>query len=726
MTRTIPLLAASLCLLALARPLAAAPPDAKELERNPRTVYFTVGDYQDMLFTPLDSRASIEAAFDVLKNKYGVRRVWWRGGQDEVWGKQFEIREQSRRYARLWDWWKDLQYRVVDTNAIAVQAGRGRGIEVWMAYGLFDNGSQPDAGFGGFPYAAEDRIRIEHPEWAPVNKYGTWRQGGPIEFAYPAARKAMVDYLAKHTVDGGYDGIAFLSYVENYSQRYEDEFGYSQPIVDEFKRRHGVDIRTQPFDRAAWAKLRGEYLTQFMRELHAALAKHGKKIAVSVDGIDPHLPCLWNVEGGVRTVGRLWMDVETWAKEGIVDEINLYYPNTPESMAAAMAVCKGTPAKVSVFGRTRGDLPAGAERIMTVNTDLESGFDWDHYVDWDDENIPPQPPEALESDDVYARRRILTAIHKGKQKASVADVTPLLKDDDIYVRRAALRAVAALKDRSAVPAVGACLKDPENGVRWLAAVVLGQLHAPNAVKTILDAVAGEAGTYQFNFVVAPAVLRDLKKDGKLTDADVQLLVTRTADRNDKVREVAWNLIRSLGLADVPNLEAAALRALKEDQNPYARELALAAMLNIPPRPHVLAAVTAAMRGDADPVVQARAAAALASLARSDGTKPVREQAVKDLVAHFRQYGTGTTRADKDWGWRETGNGLRILAEDGDAALRQLMSQKQDQRLADLAWRVLYLKQEDRFCFVTEEEDRAAHAKHPFLKFESAAAASARD
>src|SRR5688572_26454065 len=116
MMRKILLLAVTLCLLTPARPLAAAPPDAKELERNPRTVYFTVGDFQDMLYTPLDSQASIEAAFDVLKDKYGVRRVWWRGGQDEVWGKQFEIREQNRRYARLWDWWKDLQYRVVNTN----------------------------------------------------------------------------------------------------------------------------------------------------------------------------------------------------------------------------------------------------------------------------------------------------------------------------------------------------------------------------------------------------------------------------------------------------------------------------------------------------------------------------------------------------------------------------------------------------------------------------------
>jgi len=162
-----------------------------------------------------------------------------------------------------------------------VKAAHKRGMEIWMAYGLFDNGSGPDVGFGGFPYAAEDKIRIKHPEWIPVNKYGTWRQGGPIEFCYPGARKAMVDYLSRYVMDRDFDGIAFLTYVENYSQRYEDEFGYNQPIVDEFRKRYGVDIRHEAFDKQAWAKLRGEYLTQFMRELHAALAKKGKKIAVS-------------------------------------------------------------------------------------------------------------------------------------------------------------------------------------------------------------------------------------------------------------------------------------------------------------------------------------------------------------------------------------------------------------------------------------------------------------
>ena len=459
----------------------------------PLTVYFTVGDAQDLLYTPLESKASIEAVFDVLHERYHTARVWWRGGQDEVWGNQFVLREQNRYYWRVWEWWRDLQYRVVKCNQLAVKAAHARGMELWMAYGLFDNGSGPDVGFTGFPYAAEDKIRVEHPEWAPVNKYGTWHQGGPIEFCYEGARRAMVEYLTRYVVEGGYDGIAFLTYAENYSQRYEEEFGYNQPIVDEFRKRYGVDIRTQPFDTVAWCKLRGEYLTQFFREFHESLSKNGKKIAMCVDGKYPYWPCRWGGEKGVRTAGKLWMDVETWVKEGIVDELNLFHPVNDEAIQKGFELCKGSSTQLSTWGGS-DKIPAGVKQLLTVNFDLESGFDtWRVYYGG---KIPPQPPEALKSQDVYARRRILCAIEKGTQTAPVSEVIPLTRDPDLFVKRGALRALGTLKDPAAIPAVEASLLDPENSVRWQAAVVLGQLKAANCVEKLFEAVARTNSTFQ--------------------------------------------------------------------------------------------------------------------------------------------------------------------------------------------------------------------------------------
>src|SRR5260221_8920867 len=106
---------------------------AEDVIRNPQTVYFTVGDAQDLLYTPLESKASIEAGFDVLDERYHTARVWWRGGQDEVWGNQFVLREQNRYYWRVWEWRRGPQYRGVKCNQLAVKAPDGSGMERMIA-----------------------------------------------------------------------------------------------------------------------------------------------------------------------------------------------------------------------------------------------------------------------------------------------------------------------------------------------------------------------------------------------------------------------------------------------------------------------------------------------------------------------------------------------------------------------------------------------------------------
>lgn len=687
---------------------------ASPADGHPRTVYFTTGDHQDLLLLPLDSQATIEAAFDAIHKRYQVGRVWWRGGQDEVWGNQFVIREENRPFWRLWEWWKDLQYRRVKTNRIAVEAAHKRGLEIWMAYGLFDNGSSADVGYSGFPYAAEDRLRVEHPEWTPVNKFGTWRQGGPIEFCYPQARSAMAAYLSRYVVEGGYDGIALLTYAENYSQRYDDEFGYNQPIVDEFKRRHGVDIRTEPFDKAAWSKLRGEYLTRFLIELRARLASHGQKIAVCVDGREPHLPTLWNVAGGVRTAGNVHLDLDTWAREGVVDEINCWAQASDESIERCLTICRDTATQVSAF-RTRGDLPAQMQRIMFVGSEVESGFDWEHFIDWDDEVISPQPLDALEAGDEFARRRLLTSVLKGKQTLSVHELIAATRDQDVLVRRLALRALAKTHDEAAVPAVEAALDDAENSVRWQAALVLGELSGTRCIQRLLAETGREQSTFQFNYRAVPEVLLKLQADGKLGLEEKSLLVAMMSQPDPKSRELALYYFSRIGAPATPDVESILLETVRTDPNPYARELALVNLKSsFGPTASVLAAVRQAME-DSDDAVQVRAVEILASMFGAAGSMgDERARVLGEVIAFFRRYGENCRRTDAAWGWRVAGNALLLFGDDGSAALEAVMQDGKDRRLAELAWRVLYLRQGDQFFPITEAEDQAAHARHPFL------------
>lgn len=53
---------------------------------NPRTVYLSTGDNQDVLeFAPLDSEATVKATFDAFQ-RYRVHRIWWRADKTRSGG----------------------------------------------------------------------------------------------------------------------------------------------------------------------------------------------------------------------------------------------------------------------------------------------------------------------------------------------------------------------------------------------------------------------------------------------------------------------------------------------------------------------------------------------------------------------------------------------------------------------------------------------------------------
>ena len=262
---------------ALAALMSIAAAHAAEPATPPTGCFISTGDNHWLGESlPIDSKASIEDSFDLLA-RLGVRCVYWRGLEEATWMETMRLREENCRYASAFRWFHQL-YRDVHPDALAVAAAHRHGMEIWGMGTLVDWQSQGDTpNFNDFPNAYESSLRLDHPEWVPIDRSGLLKQGGPIEFAYPEARKALVDLHMQFVRQDGYDGVIFVTYAENYSMRFQDEFGYNDPIVKEFKRRTGADIRTQPFTRAAsrfdWYALRGEYLTQYFRELKEELRK---------------------------------------------------------------------------------------------------------------------------------------------------------------------------------------------------------------------------------------------------------------------------------------------------------------------------------------------------------------------------------------------------------------------------------------------------------------------
>ena len=153
--------------------------------------------------------------------------------------------------------------------------------------------------------------------------------GGNLCYAYPEARQARVDLCREIVERYNMDGIAFT--IRSHSQyggwmKHIDHYGFSEPIVSEYKKRHGIDIRTQPFDRDKWAKIRGEGLTQLLRDCHDYLASAGKELHMLVEPGPDSLVADFPYFHSIRPMfwDKYEMDWRTWIDEKVIDTVIFY------------------------------------------------------------------------------------------------------------------------------------------------------------------------------------------------------------------------------------------------------------------------------------------------------------------------------------------------------------------------------------------------------------------
>jgi hypothetical protein len=85
----------------------------------------------------------------------------------------------------------------------------------------------------------------------------------------------------KEFIHAGADGVEFR-WASHQNSMELDAYGFNEPVVAEFRKRYGVDIRTEDFDRAKWRQLLGQYYTQFLRQARDLLHRHGRKMMVDV------------------------------------------------------------------------------------------------------------------------------------------------------------------------------------------------------------------------------------------------------------------------------------------------------------------------------------------------------------------------------------------------------------------------------------------------------------
>lgn len=657
---------------------------------------------------PIASKASIDDTFQFFKD-LGIRRVYWRGNDKDSQIETFNARPENCRYFSAFTWWRYL-YKTVDPDRLAVEAARKHGLEIWEVNYLNDCGAPADVPvFGDWPHFGQSLIAIEHPEWIPTDRYGVLRQGGPIELAYPEARKALVDRYKKLMIRDRYDGLLFLTYSENYSLRFQDEFGFSDPIVQEFKRRHGVDLRTQGWSRFGgredWIRLRGEYVTAYLRELKAALAKNNQKLGICLDPRDIRFPQSWNVPETIRTTGSMYLDLETWVREGIVDHLSIYGNSAPDLQCKALSetlwLTRQTPVEVEAFTSSPGAerwKPFIRDGVPIMNTCAEE------VMILNRSNIPEQELSALKGDKPILRMRALSQIAEGKLKATVDDIAPLLADKNVITRRLALLALTATKDPSAVPFLEKALNDPIIDVQCIAMWMLGKLQRPESIPLILAALAkDDYHNHMLMETSRPALNKPYAK--------VAMLDALKNSKNPTVRTMAARtLVFQAGEEDIPALA----RALKDSER-YVRFASVEALGNIKSSLLAGEALIEATRHE-DPVVSARAATSLeVVLKRGESTvSPLRPRILEALKILYAKLGDKSAgRVDADWGYRPMGNALLACGPEGESVLREFMNQSTDVKLAEISWKTLYIRQyPNSFNEVTEKENAEAMRMRP--------------
>jgi hypothetical protein len=181
------------------------------------------------------------------------------------------IKDMEAEIVQETKWMQRYGEVIADFNppAAFIAAGHEQGMKVIAWIDIFDDG------WAGF----HSKFLDKHPYCQWVGKDGKTYFHGLTDYSWPEAREFRVAQ-ARELLALGADGIhcstsAHCRHMPNVHEI--DFYGYSQPTVDAFKAKYGVDIRTaDTFDKAAWHDIKGQAMVELYRGL-AQLCHEQKK-----------------------------------------------------------------------------------------------------------------------------------------------------------------------------------------------------------------------------------------------------------------------------------------------------------------------------------------------------------------------------------------------------------------------------------------------------------------
>lgn len=277
------------------------------------------------------TKAKIEESFQKLKDQ-GFTVIYWRmlweGAPDSeiekyshrVQAETYQLKQEFENTPYAWDphelrWPIEIARRLgIKFYAWVVPHNMGAPPGASAELGVEPNPIQYPYGTiyeTQFPYMF--KFARENPQYQLVDRKGKRYHYGVLEWAYPEARHYWVGLIKNIVENYDVDGIYMDTRTECMAPDFADQFGFNQPIVEEYRRRYSVDIRRQDFDLEKWRQLRGEYLSLFLKESAEVIHGKGKSFSLGTSRGDYiGFP-----------LGNMKLEWRKWISERIIDELHL-------------------------------------------------------------------------------------------------------------------------------------------------------------------------------------------------------------------------------------------------------------------------------------------------------------------------------------------------------------------------------------------------------------------
>ena len=304
------------------------------------TVNLDISDPPRYQVTPCDE-AWIDGIFAKCK-AHGVQRMLWRVSLGRAYYHSRLMQPADRECGEQWAPVAEVLERL-DPLECAVRAAKRHGVEILAWYPFSET------------YVSKRDVKLIDPFFSKRRDlFWISRDASRCFMGHPCVAESeareRLTAICKELSDYDVDGI-FLSTRthcprpglsnRNCEPYHADEFGFNDPVVSEVKSRCGVDISITALEDLdpevieQWHRVKGEFFTQWLRELSELLKPRDQKLFLN---INPDRYTFIGNGGKAADCLRLYKDWECWLNDGILDGLSLVTPRGDNPVPQAVSV----------------------------------------------------------------------------------------------------------------------------------------------------------------------------------------------------------------------------------------------------------------------------------------------------------------------------------------------------------------------------------------------------